>query len=60
VRKCGHAETGVKLFSDGAATDYFAAFENERLETTFCKIERGDKSVVATADESYALSDGHD
>jgi hypothetical protein len=60
VRKCGSAEAGMKFLGDGAATNHFAAFENERLETALGEIERGDESVVAAADESYALSDGHD
>jgi hypothetical protein len=59
VRKRGSVETVMKFLGDGAAADRLAAFQNERLEAALCKIERGDKSVVAAADESYALSDGH-
>jgi hypothetical protein len=60
VRKSGGAEAGMKFLGDGAAADHFTAFKNERLETAFCEIERGDEGIVAAADESYALSDGHD
>jgi hypothetical protein len=50
----------MKFLGDGAAADHFTAFKNERFETAFCEIERGDEGIVAAADESYALSDGHD
>src|SRR5580700_3666317 len=60
VRKCGSVEAGMEFFRDGAAANHFAAFENKRLESALCEIKRGDESVVAAADESYALSDGHD
>jgi hypothetical protein len=60
VRKSGSVEAGMKFFGDGAAPGHFTTFENERLEPAFCEIERGDESVVAAADKSYALSDGHD
>lgn len=60
VRKSGRVEAGMKFLGDGAAADHFAAFENERLKAAFCEIERGDESVMAAADEGYALSDGHD
>ncbi len=53
------AEAGVKFFRDGAAADYFAAFENEGLESAFGEIKRGDEGIVTAADENYALSDGH-
>ena len=48
------------LFRNGPAADHFPAFENERLETALCEVERGDESIVAPADDSYTLSDGHD
>ena len=50
----------MKFLGDRATTNHFTAFENDRLETALCEIERGNKSVVAAADDSYALSDGHD
>jgi hypothetical protein len=53
-------KTRMKFLCDSAAANHFTALKNERFETTFSEIERSDKSVVATADESYALSDGHD
>ena len=43
-----------------APPNYFPAFENDRLEAALRKVEGGDQSVVAAADESYTLSDGHD
>jgi len=60
VRKSGRVKAGMKFLGDGAAADHFPAFENNRLEPAFCEIERCDEGVVAAADESYALSDGHD
>src|SRR5579859_2556331 len=60
VRKRGRVETGMKFFGDGAAADHFAALQNDRLKAALGQIKRGDESVVAAADESYALSDGHD
>src|SRR6266849_1547315 len=42
VRECGGAGAGVRFFSDGAATDEFAALEDERLEATFGEVEGGD------------------
>jgi hypothetical protein len=50
----------MKLLGDGAAANYFPAFENDRLEAALRKIVRGDESIVAAADESYTLSNGHD
>jgi len=50
----------MKFLSDSAAADHFAAFENERLEAAFSEIERGDKSIVPTADQDHALSERHD
>jgi hypothetical protein len=49
----------MKFLGDRAAANHFSAFENERFETSLCEIERGNQCVVAAADESYALSDGH-
>jgi hypothetical protein len=60
VRKSGSAETGVKFFCDGAAADNLTTFENQWLKTALGEIERSDQSIVAAADEGYALSDGHD
>jgi hypothetical protein len=60
VGKSGSAETVVKFLGDGAAADHFASFEYEGLESALCEIERGYKGVVAAADNSDALSDGHD
>src|SRR6266704_2111925 len=57
--ECGSFEAGIKFLGDGAATDHFAAFEDEWLETTLGEIEGGDESVVAAADENYALSERH-
>ena len=34
VRQCGSAEAGIEFLGDGAAANHFAAFENQRLETT--------------------------
>ncbi len=59
VRERGSAIAGVKLFGDGAATDNFAAFENDGFESAFREIESGDECVVSAADDDYALSDGH-
>jgi hypothetical protein len=60
MRECRSAKARMKFFGDGAAADHFAAFENQRFESALCEIERGDESVVAAADESYTLTDGHD
>ena len=60
VRESGNVKAGMKFFGNGAAADHFAAFENDRFETALCEVERGDECVVAAADDSYALSDGHD
>jgi hypothetical protein len=60
VGKSGSAETVVKFLGDGAAADHFTAFEHEWLESALCEIEGGYEGVVAAADKSYALSDGHD
>jgi len=60
VRKRGRVETGMKFFGDGAAANHFAALQNQRLKAALREVKRGDESVVAAADESYALSDGHD
>jgi hypothetical protein len=49
----------MKFFGDGAATDEFAAFENQRLETAFGEVEGGYERVVTAADEDYSLSEGH-
>src|SRR6266478_705094 len=42
VREIGRAEARMKFLSDGAAADYFAALEKERLEPALREIERGD------------------
>jgi hypothetical protein len=60
VRESGGVEALAKLLGDGATAKNFPAFENEGLEATLREIESGDESVVAAADESYALSEGHD
>jgi hypothetical protein len=60
VGKSGGAETVMKFLGDGAAADHFTSFEYEWLESALCEVERGYESVVAAADKSYALSDGHD
>src|SRR5580692_114870 len=49
----------MELFRDRPATDHLAAFEHQRLEAALRQIESGDESVVAAADNGYALSDGH-
>jgi hypothetical protein len=49
----------MKLFGDGAAADHFAAFEDQRFEAASGEIKSGDESVVAAADENYALSKRH-
>src|ERR1700680_3881761 len=59
MRERGGAEAGMEFFGDGAATDEFAALENERLETAFGEIEGGDERVVTATDDDYTLSDGH-
>src|SRR5580658_227358 len=60
VRKSRSVKPWMKFLGDGAAADHFAALQNERPETALCEIKRSDQSGVATADESYALADGHD
>ena len=59
VRKCRGAIAGVKFFGDGAAADNFASFENDGFEAALGEIKSGDECVVTTADDDYALSDGH-
>jgi len=57
--KRGGFEAGMKFLSDGAATNHFTAFEDERLEAALGEIKSGDESIVAAADENYALSERH-
>jgi hypothetical protein len=59
VCESGGMEAGIEFLSDGATTNEFAAFENERLEAALGQIKCGDECVVPAADENYALSEGH-
>jgi hypothetical protein len=59
VGERGGAKARMKFFGDGAATDEFAAFENQGLETAFGEVEGGYERVVTAADEDYSLSEGH-
>ena len=59
MRQSRNAKTGMKFLSDRAATDDFAALENEGLESAFSEIKRGDECVVAATDEHDVLSDRH-
>src|SRR5260370_562964 len=52
----GGFEAGIKFLGDGAATDHFAAFEDEWLENTLGAIEGGHKSILEAADENYTLA----
>ena len=60
VRERGGVEAGMKFLGDCTATDDLAAFENDGLEAALGEVKSSDESVVSAADESYALSDGHD
>ena len=51
VRQRGAAEAGMKFIGDGGAADLGAALEDERFESGFGEIERGDQPVVAAADD---------
>jgi len=59
VRQCGNAKAGMKFLGDGAATDYFSALEDERLESALGEIKRGHQRIVTATDEHHVLSDGH-
>ncbi len=50
VRQRGATEAGMEFIGDGSAADLQSAFENERLESGFGEVERGDQPVVAAAD----------
>ena len=51
VSERGAAEAGMKFIGDGCAADLGAAFEDERLESRFGEVERGDQAIVAAADD---------
>ena len=55
----GGLEAGIKFLGHGATADHFAAFQDERVETTLGKIESSDKGVVTAADKNHALSERH-
>ena len=41
----------MEFFGNGAAANNWSAFENERLESSLGKIERGDQPVVSGAED---------
>src|SRR5580704_4189334 len=55
MRKRGAAKPGMKFLSDGRTADDVAAFENQRLQSFFREVERGDEGVVPTA-ENYDIA----
>src|SRR5579885_3053981 len=59
MRQNRAAEPGMKLFCDGGSADLRPAFKNQRLETCLGKVERGDKAVVASANNHHIASHGH-
>src|SRR5215471_18929520 len=59
MRQSRDAESSVKLLSHGAAANHLAALQHNRLESAFGEVERGDQSIVTTADYRYLLSERH-
>ena len=41
----------MKFFGDGRAAGLLAPFENQRLESGFGQVKRGDQPVVSAADD---------
>src|SRR5207249_802380 len=59
VRERRAAEAGMKFFGDGGSAGLRAPFENERLESGFRKVERGDEAVVTASDDDDVALVGH-
>src|ERR1039458_3725696 len=58
VRERGATEAGMKFIGDGSAADLRPALEDEWLESRFGEVERGDQSVVASADDDDVAMSG--